>query len=123
MEFLGTIPSIRILSSLFQVKNVKKGKWISLGGQPRRKFFNLFTSNFKHFKDQFFRVRVSEYEYPFFLDGKSRAKFPLYWNRFLKRLLSIDSYNLSQYEKVILDYLSQHLLSKKKFLSCTKLLK
>ena len=51
MEFLGTVPSIGVLFSLFHVKDVEKGKWISLSGQPRRKIFDLFTSNFKHFND------------------------------------------------------------------------
>ena len=78
MEFLGAVPRIGILFLLFQVKDVEKGKWDSLSGPPRRKIFNIFTSNFKHFKDQFFRIRASEYEYPFFLDEKGHAKFSLY---------------------------------------------
>ena len=76
MEFLGVV--IRILFSFFQVKDIKKGKWISLSGQPRRKVFYFFTSNFKHFKDQFFRVRAFEYEYLFCLDEKGHNKFPFY---------------------------------------------
>ena len=111
MEFLGAIPSIGILFSLFQVKDAEKGKWVSLNSQPRRKIFDLFTSNFKHFKDQFFGVRDSEHEYPFFLDEKGHAKFHLYWNTFQKRALSMNSHSSSQYEQVILDYLSDHLLS------------
>ena len=93
-------------------------KWVA-----QEKGFDLFTSNFKHFKDQFFRVRASEYKYPFFLYEKVHTKIPLHWNRLPKSVFSIDSRNLSQYEKVILDCLSEHLSSKKKFLSCTKLLK
>ena len=57
------------------------------------------------------------------MDEKGHVKFPLYWNRFQKRILNIDCDNFSQYEKVILDYLYEHLSSKKKFLSCTELLK
>ena len=78
-------------------------------------FFFFFTSNFKHFKEQFFKVRVSKHEYLYFLDEKGHAKFLLYRNRFPKRVLSIDFHNLSQYEQVILDYLFEHLSSKKKF--------
>ena len=95
MEFLGAISSIGILFSLFQVKDVEKEKYVSLSGQPRRKIFDLFTSNFKHFKDQFFKVRASEYEYRFFLDEKGHAKFLLYWNRFPKKVLRVDSCNFS----------------------------
>ena len=95
MEFIGVVPNIGILFSLFQVKDVDKGKGVSLSGQPRRKVFYFFTSNFKHFNYQFFRVRASKYEYPFFLDEKGHTKFPLYWNRCQKRVLSIDSCNLS----------------------------
>ena len=78
MEFLGLASSIGILFSLFQVKGIERGKLISLSDQPRRKVFDLFTSNFKYFKDQFFKVRASEYEYPFFLDEKGHIRFPLY---------------------------------------------
>ena len=78
MEFFDAVSSIVVLFSLFQVKDVAKGKWVSLSGQPRRKIFDLFTSNFKSFKDQFFKVKASSHEYPFFLDGKGHAKFSLF---------------------------------------------
>ena len=108
---------------MFQFKDIEKRKWVSMSSRPRRKFFDLFTSNFKHFKELFFKVRAFEHEYPFFLDEKGYAKFSLYWNRFLKRVPSIDSRSLSQYEQVILNYLFDHLSSQKKALSCTGLLK
>ena len=56
MDSLGAILSIGILFSLFQVKDIEKGKSISLSNQSRRKISDFFTSNFKHFKDQFFRI-------------------------------------------------------------------
>ena len=57
------------------------------------------------------------------MDEKGHAKFPFYWNRIEKRVLSINFHNLSQFESVILDYLFENLSSKKKIVSSTKLLK
>ena len=117
MNFLDSSSTIGVLFSLFYVKDIENGKWISFGSQLRKKVFEHLTSNFKHFKDQFFKVLASKNEFPFFLDEKDYAKFPLYWNRIPKRVLSINYHSLSAYDQVVLNFLSEHLTSKKKVLS------
>ena len=49
--YLGTVLTTRVLFSLFQVTDVERDKWISLSGQPRKKIFEIFNSNFKRFKE------------------------------------------------------------------------
>ena len=123
MAFLDAPSTTGVLFSLFQVKDVEKGKWASLSSEPRKRTFEFFTSNVKQFKDQFFKVLAAEHGFPFFSDKKGHAKFPLFWNRFPKSVLSIEYQSLPLYDQVVLDYLSEHLSSKKKILSCNKLLK
>ena len=91
MEFLSATLTTGVLFTLFQVKDVKKGKWVSFSSQPRMKIFELITSNFKWFKDQFFKVLASEHKFLFFLDEKDHTRFPLYWNRYPKRVLNVDT--------------------------------
>ena len=57
------------------------------------------------------------------MDEKGHAKFPFYWNRFSKRVLSVDYYSLSSYDQVVLGFLYKHLTSEKKVLSWTNSLK
>ena len=47
MAFSDSPPTIGVRFSLLQVKDVEKGKWVSLSSQPRKRTFELFTSNFK----------------------------------------------------------------------------
>ena len=105
MQLLGATLTTGVLFSLFQVKEVEKGKWISLTSQSRKKVFKLFTFNFKRFRDQLFKALASEHEFPFFLDEKGHAKFSLYWNRFPNRVLSVDYHSLPTYDQVALDFL------------------
>ena len=98
MQLLGATPTIEVLFSLFQVRNVEKGKQASFSNQPMKKMFELFTSNFKQFKDHFFKALAFEHEFPFFLDERGCAKFPLYWNKFPKRVLSVDYNSLPAHD-------------------------
>ena len=77
MAFSHSPPTTGVLFSLFQVKDVKKAKWASLSSQPKKEIFELFTSNFKWFKGQFFKVLASEHEFPFFSTKKARLGSPL----------------------------------------------
>ena len=70
MQLLGATLTIEVLFSLFQVRNVEKGKQVSFSSQPMKKMFELFTSNFKQFKDHFFKALAFEHEFPFFLDER-----------------------------------------------------
>ncbi|CAJ2653064.1 unnamed protein product [Trifolium pratense] len=53
-------PSIGVFFSFYHIKNLKPQTLVSLSSQPNRRLLNLYASNFKNFKNSFFRVRSDE---------------------------------------------------------------
>lgn len=56
-EVVDIIPHNKLILFFFEVKGVGKRRWISLNGIPGKCFLQVYTTNYKGFKDKFLRVK------------------------------------------------------------------
>lgn len=42
-----------VFISFFETKGVEKGDWVTISGLPDRSFIQVYTTNYKGFKDWF----------------------------------------------------------------------
>ncbi|KAK2368548.1 hypothetical protein QL285_081735 [Trifolium repens] len=50
-------PRLGVFFHFYHIKSLSPGKQVSISSQPNRGLFSLHASNFKNYKDTFFRVR------------------------------------------------------------------
>jgi hypothetical protein len=72
-------PSVAVFFSFFTIKNVSSDSQVYLSSQPNRKRFQLYTSNFKNYKDTFLRVRGGDSFPDVMFDENNELLFPFYW--------------------------------------------
>lgn len=70
----------------------KQARWVSLHGHHNNRLFSIFTSSYKKFKTDLFKVRSSPEELAFFLNQYDELAFPLYWTLSPSRIA--DTYHL-----------------------------
>lgn len=80
-NFLSRHVSTRPFFSYFYPKGTSKGGWVSLHGRLGRKLLNGVDMSYKHFKDQFFKVKSTGTELTFFLNDRGEKRYPPYWNK------------------------------------------
>jgi hypothetical protein len=54
-------PSVAVFFSFYHIKNLCPQNVVPLSSQPNRGLFHLYSSNYKHYKDTFVRVRGAEH--------------------------------------------------------------
>ena len=107
----------------FKSKALRRENGFPLVAGPRRIFFSssLPTSNDLRIKiSKSWLLSISS---PFFLDEKGHAKFPLYWNRFSKSVLSVDCHNPPHLRPSHARLFVRALDKQDEVLSCTDMLK
>ncbi|MED6213523.1 hypothetical protein PIB30_094201 [Stylosanthes scabra] len=120
MEYLGQEPLLEVFFSFFQAKGVRKGGLVTLSGCQGRSLFSLYRSSYKDFKQMFIKVRSSETEFPFYIDGCLLERFPLYWYSEPVKVLGMEEVN--EKSALVIDFLVQY-LCRKEPLSLNRLLK
>lgn len=78
---LKVVPNIGVLFSFLRTKGEGNGKWISFTGHQKKRLLTPFSTSYKDFKVEFFRVRGSPSCPQVFIDNKGAYHFPLYWQR------------------------------------------
>lgn len=56
-EAINIESTIGLFFSFFEIKGVEKGDWIIISSLPGKSFLQVYTTNYKGFKDWFLRVR------------------------------------------------------------------
>lgn len=78
-ESLNIDPTLGIFFAFFELNGADKGSFVSLNGASSKSFLRASTSNYKYFKDRFFRVRCGS-RCPGVLYGQGgNRRFPFYW--------------------------------------------
>lgn len=72
-------PKVGIFFAFYRTKGEGSGKWISFTSQPKKWLLTPFTTFYKDFKVEFFRVRGSPSCPEMLSDAKGAYHFPLYW--------------------------------------------
>ncbi|MCH83918.1 hypothetical protein A2U01_0004747, partial [Trifolium medium] len=106
----GLDPSVAVFFSFYQIKNVKPNALVSISSQPNRGLFSLFASNFKNFKDSFFRVRCGENFSDLMYDELDEPLFPFYWTAKPRLIKGTIPEKLSEFESKTVDFLDSHAL-------------
>lgn len=80
-EAIDIEPTIGLFFSFFEIKDVEKGRWVTINGLPGKSFLQAYTTNYKGFKDRFLCIRYGPRcpQVMYALDGSHH--FPIYWTR------------------------------------------
>jgi hypothetical protein len=98
-------PSVAVFFSFFTIKNVSPDSQVYLSSQPNRKRFQLYTSNFKNYKNTFLRVRGREsFRYVMF-DENNESLFPFYWTQSPRVIKGTRYECLDEFEKECVAYI------------------
>lgn len=89
------------------MKDTGRFGWVSLSSIQNRKIFESYSSSWKGFKPEFFKIVSQEEGRPFFLDHLGRPKFPLFWPQEPRIIKRCDYDFLSSREKLEVDFLEQ----------------
>ena len=89
-EVLYIVPTIGLFFSFFEVKGVDNRSWVQVSGIPTRSFLQVYSSNYKNYKDRFVRVRGGSSCPQVLYASDGHPRFPHYWT---KNPLSITGFN------------------------------
>ncbi|WVY94257.1 hypothetical protein V8G54_033345 [Vigna mungo] len=121
-QALDIEPTAKIFLFFFKTRpNAKRG-WVSLTSMAKNSIFSLFVESYKDFKNQFFKVSVTEMGRPFFLNDDGSSRFPLYWTKKPHTLTSWLIEDMSDVERRDLDRLVKlpRPFSSRKMVNCLK---
>ncbi|MCI39922.1 hypothetical protein A2U01_0061154, partial [Trifolium medium] len=76
---LDVEPSLGVFFYFYQVKGLEPHKWVSISAQANRGLYVPFASNFKNFKDGYFRVHHGVGADELMFDSNGEPLFPFYW--------------------------------------------
>ncbi|PNX59991.1 hypothetical protein L195_g051700, partial [Trifolium pratense] len=103
-------PSIGVFFSFYQIKNLKPQSLVSLSSQPNHRLLSLYASNFKNFKDSFFRVRCDEKFPDLMYDEVEDPLFPFYWTDNPRLIKGTIFETLSDFEQDTVNFLDSYAL-------------
>jgi hypothetical protein len=70
---------VAVFFSFYHIKSLFPNNAVSLGAQPNRGLFSLYSSNYKNYKDAFVRVRGAERCPGVLYDDDDTPFFPFHW--------------------------------------------
>jgi hypothetical protein len=98
-------PSVAVFFSFYQVKSFLPHNVVSLSAQPNRGLFQLYSSNYKYYKDTFVRVRGAEHCPSVMYDDSGAPLFPFYWTDNPRLIKGAVYERLSEFERDTVAYL------------------
>lgn len=93
--------------SFLRVRHSGPVGWISISSIHRRKIFESYSSSWKGFKPEYFKVTHKDSSRPFFLSTSGKPKFPLYWTSNPRVARGYEYTCLSSREKLEVSYIEQ----------------
>ncbi|KAG2383986.1 uncharacterized protein HKW66_Vig0152510 [Vigna angularis] len=87
-QALAINPTVALFFYFFRTRPIEKRGWVSLITEPGDAILELYAQSFRGFKNQFFRVSITESGRSFFFNEDSSSKFPLYWTQNPRKLTS-----------------------------------
>ncbi|MCH80669.1 hypothetical protein A2U01_0001441 [Trifolium medium] len=103
-------PSIGVFFSFYHIKNLKPQALVSLSSQPNRRLLSLYASNFKNFKNSFFRVRCGDQFPDLMYDEVEDPLFPFYWTNNPRLIKGAVFEALSDFEQDTVSFLDSYAL-------------
>ncbi|KAK2415666.1 hypothetical protein QL285_038128 [Trifolium repens] len=98
-------PSVAVFFSFYQVKNFLPQNVVPLSAQPNRGLFQLYSSNYKYYKDTFVRVRGAEHCPSVMYDDGGASLFPFHWTDNPRLIKGAVYERLSEFERDTVAYL------------------
>jgi hypothetical protein len=103
-------PRLGVFFYFYQIKSLFPGKQVSISSQPNRGLFSLYASNFKNYKDTFFRVSCGPRLPDLMYDAGGSPLFPFYWTHDPRLVKGVDESFLTPYELEVISFLDTFLL-------------
>jgi hypothetical protein len=103
---LGLEPRLGVFFHFYYIKSLLVGKLVSLSSQPNRGLFTLYASNFKNFRNTFFRVRCGPQLPDLMFDKDEVSLFPFYWTQNPCIIKGVDERLLTPYESEVVAFLN-----------------
>jgi hypothetical protein len=103
---LGLEPHLGVFFHFYYIKNLSVGKLVSLSSQPNRGLFTVYASNFKNFRNTFFRVRCGPQLPDLMFDKDEVPLFPFYWTQNPCIIKGVDERLLTPYESEVVAFLN-----------------
>jgi hypothetical protein len=98
-------PSVAVFFSFYHVKNFLPHNVVPLSSQPNRGLFYLYSSNYKHYKDTFVRVRGAEHCPSVMYSDDGAPLFPFHWTANPRLIRGAVYERLSEFERDTVAYL------------------
>ncbi|WJX66031.1 hypothetical protein P8452_50626 [Trifolium repens] len=98
-------PSVAVFFSFYQVKSFLPHNVVPLSAQPNRGLFQLYSSNYRYYKDTFVRVRGAEHCPSVMYDDSGAPLFPFYWTDNPRLIKGAVYERLSEFERDTVAYL------------------
>lgn len=119
-QALAIKPTTALFLYFFKTWTIAKRGWVSLCSKPGNAILELYTQSFKGFKNQLFRVTITESGCPFFFNEDNSLKFPLYWAQDPLKLTSWlkDKMTDDELETLIVLTLLPRPFSSRKIINC-----
>jgi hypothetical protein len=103
-------PRLGVFFHFYQIKSLFPGKQVSISSQPNRGLFSLYASNFKNYKDTFFRVSCGPCLPDLMYNAGGSPLFPFYWTLDPRLVKGVDESLLTPYELEVISFLDTFLL-------------
>jgi hypothetical protein len=103
-------PRLGVFFHFYYIKSLFPGKQVSISSQPNRGLFSLYASNFKNYKDTFFRVSCGPCLPDLMYDAGGKPLFPFYWTPNPRLVKGVDEALLTPYESEVISFLDTFLL-------------
>jgi hypothetical protein len=103
---LGLEPRLGVFFHFYYVKSLTPGKPVSISSQPNMGLFTLYASNFKNYKNTFFRVRCGPRLRHLMFDSEGGHLFPFYWTQNPRLIKGVDATLLTPYESEIISFIN-----------------
>ncbi|WJX77800.1 hypothetical protein P8452_61074 [Trifolium repens] len=97
-------PSVAVFS-FYHIKNFLPQNVVPLSSQPNRGLFHLYSSNYKHYKDTFDRVRGAEHCPSVMYNDDGTPLFPFHWTTNPRLIKGAIYERLSEFERDTVAYL------------------
>ncbi|KAK2390408.1 hypothetical protein QL285_063952 [Trifolium repens] len=98
-------PSVAVFFSFYHIKNLSPNSLVSLSAQPNRGLFSLYSSNYKNYKETFWRVRGAEGIQNIMYSPEGEPLFPFHWTSNPRLVKGAIYESLSQFERDTVAYL------------------
>jgi hypothetical protein len=98
-------PSVAVFFSFYHVKNLLPKNVVPLSARPNRGLFNLYSSNYKNYKDTFVHVRGAEHCRGVMYDGDDTPLFPFHWTANPRLIRGAIFERLSEFERDTVVYM------------------